>query len=844
MADALAGLDSSGGRVVLVRGEAGIGKSAFINRFLSDSHELAHTLTGACDDLLTPQPFGPLWDIARKETFLSQLLTADNPRAVMEGILGLLSRSLRPTILVLEDTQWADEATLDLIKFLGRRIVRANGLLMLTYRDVAVDASHPLRHVLGELPPQSLLRVQLKRLTRTSVEAMIEEKPFDIDQVLALTGGNPLFVSEILASGTDGVPLSVSDSVLARAAKLSPGARRILDLVSVVPGEVERSIVDQIVESREEQLAECSRQGLLRIEGEMLSFPHDLQRRAIESSLAKPVRRELNRLILDALGDSSDAARLVHHAREANDIDAIVEFAPRAARIAMGVGSTSEAVSHFRALRPHLERIEPHERAAILADWAREEEYLDNPDSIDLFDRAISLYRSVGDVANLARTLTLAGTANSSHARPTNALAYSQEAVTILEQLGPSKDLAEALSGLAFLEFFYTDSDEAVLPLVNRALAVAEEINDLESRTNALNVQAHLVYSRGDIGGMTLMEESLRSAENSGDHWGEVRALSNMAGMYGDVRDIARATDFARRARDTAARYEIRSLEMESRAMYCEFLLWKGDWAAAEDAAAEALGSNTHRQQTALRVLGTISARRGRKESRTTILQMWSLVEEGEGATIVDTAATALAEYLWLSAEEDPELVKRLSAVLSDGIRLGVPWPSGAFAFWMWKLGLLDAAPEGTADFYGWIINGEYSKSVEFWRERGIPYEEGLALMHGDEGERTEALRIFEDLGAAAIARKVRRSLMDDGVKIPRGRSRASRDHVAGLTERQAEVLALVANGLTNTEIADELFVSYRTVENHVSAILMKLDAPNREAAVDTARSLGLVAET
>jgi DNA-binding CsgD family transcriptional regulator len=670
---------------------------------------------------------------------------------------------------------------------------------------------------------------------------MIDDGSFDIDEVLALTGGNPLFVTEILASGTDAVPLSVRDAVLARVLKISPDARRVLELVSVVPGEVEMSLIDEILQPTGEQLAESVRQGLLRVDHDMLSFPHDLQRRAVESSLTSSVRGSLNQQILESLDKSADPARLIHHAREANDIDAIVEHAPRAARAAVAIGSTREAVSNFSMLEPYLDRMAPEEQAAILADWAMEEYYLDNPDSVGLFDRAIAIHRSIGHKKQLARTLTAAGRVNGTHARPAEARAYSTEAIEILERFGPSPDLARSLSFRAFLEFFYTDSDEAVLPLVDRAMSVAKEVGDDESVTNVLNVKAHLIYSRGDMAGMALMEESLHRAEHAGDHWGEVRALSNMAGMYGDVRDVARATDFAQRARDTAARYEIRSVEVDGQAMYSEFLLWKGDWAAAEDAASDVLGSSTHVELVATRVLGTIQARRGRNEARGAILAMWSLVKPGEGATVVDTAAAALAEYLWLSGENNPALVARLEEVLADGKALGTPWPSGAFAFWMWKLGLLDTVPEGTADFYGWIIKGEYKRSAQFWRERGIPYEEGLALMHGDDAEQIQAIRIFEELGAFAIARRVRRALMDRGVKVPRGKSQTTREHGAGLTARQAEVLELLALGLTNTEIADELFVSYRTVENHVAAVLMKLDMPTREAAVESARDQGVL---
>ena len=841
IAELLDGIGSSGGCVMLVRGEAGIGKSTLINRVLADSQDTAYTLLGACDDLLTPQPFGPIWDIAREEASLTQPLANGDRRAAMEAVLDLLMRSLRPTVLVLEDTQWADEATLDLIKFLGRRIARTNGLLILTYRDVEVDSEHPLRQVIGDLPPGNLIRMPLRQLSAQAIASMVEGDSFDIDEILALTGGNPLFVTEVLASGTDAVPLSVTDAVLARARKLTPEARQVLDLVSVVPGDIERWLVDEIVSPTENQLAEGVRQGLLRRNADTLTFPNDLQRRAVESSLSDTERQRLNQLILELLRESSEPARLVHHATEARDIEALVEFAPLAARAAMAIGSTTEAVAHFRTLEPYFDRIELPERAAALNDWAIQEYYSDNADAVDLFDRAIGCYRLAKDDRGLARALSFAGRANAVHARPAEAMLYAREAITILEPYGPSSDLARAISHMAFLEFFYTDRDEAVLPLVDRALSIAEEVGDPETITNTLNVKAHLVFSRGDPTGMTLMEESLSRAQDAGDHWGEVRALSNMAGMYGDVRDMPRALDFVQRARDTAARYEIRSVETASLAVYCEFLLWKGDWTAAEDAAGDALRTSAHNEQTALRVLGTIQARRGRNEARAAILAMWSLVQPGEGATVVDTAAAGVAEYLWLSGENDAELTERLLEVLADGIALGTPWPSGAFAFWMWKLGLLDEAPEGSADFYGWIIKGEYEKSAEFWRERGIPYEEGLALMHGDEAEQIEAIRIFEDLGAFATANKVRKALADKGVRIPRGRSHVTRDHAAGLTARQAEVLGLLARGLTNTEIADELFVSQRTVENHVSAVLMKLDVSNRHAAVEAARSEGIL---
>jgi DNA-binding NarL/FixJ family response regulator len=157
----------------------------------------------------------------------------------------------------------------------------------------------------------------------------------------------------------------------------------------------------------------------------------------------------------------------------------------------------------------------------------------------------------------------------------------------------------------------------------------------------------------------------------------------------------------------------------------------------------------------------------------------------------------------------------------------------------MWKLGLVDAVPPGTAEFYGWIIDGDRVRAVNFWRERSIPYETALALMDGDETDQVEAVRMLESLGATAAASRLRRVLLDSGLKLPRGRAAATKRNVVGLTARQAEVLELLLEGLTNTQIADRLFVSRRTVENHVAGILMKFDVSTREAAAAAATAAG-----
>jgi DNA-binding NarL/FixJ family response regulator len=132
--------------------------------------------------------------------------------------------------------------------------------------------------------------------------------------------------------------------------------------------------------------------------------------------------------------------------------------------------------------------------------------------------------------------------------------------------------------------------------------------------------------------------------------------------------------------------------------------------------------------------------------------------------------------------------------------------------------------------------------AAAMWAVVGCPYERAIALTHGDEAAQLESLDVLEGLGASAVAAKVRMDLRAEGVTVPRGKGRATRANAAGLTSRQAEVLSLLAEGLSNPGIADRLFLSPRTVENHVAAVISKLDVSTRDEAVAVAKSQGLLA--
>lgn len=842
LAGLVSDLDRHGGRVVLVRGEAGIGKSTLITTFLDQIEDAAHVLVGGCDDLLTAQPLGPIWDVARSEPSVASQLQAGDRVGVREALLDLCSRGLRPTVLVIEDTQWADDATLDVVKFLGRRAARLNSVLILTYRDGEVDDDHPLRRVLGELPTELLVRLTLEPLSEHAVTTMVEGQGLDARRVLALTGGNPLFVTEVMHAGVDSVPATVRDVVLARTAKLSDEARQVLALVSVIPGGVDLGLIEPIVGSNRDAIDECVRRRLLEVTDNSVSYRHELQRRAIESSLSTLEVRSLNQQVLSALEATGDLTRLVHHAREAGDVDAILRFGPAAARAAMQIESHAEALAHFRTVGPHIHRLSPGEQADVMGDWSRVAFFLDDPEATVLLAQAIDLRRKAGDDLELARLLVFAVRVREITGRPDLADASATEAIEILRRRPPSRRLASALNQMAWLQLMQGKDHEAALDSADEAIGVAELVGDELNMVRSLIVKGAIGHTASERTNVSFLEEGYTRAVAAGHRLEEVYALVNLAGLAADGRQVERAADLAQRARAAAGRYELRYLEMQAAAMYAEILLWKGAWDRAENVATEVLGSNPHAELIAWRVLASLQTRRGSPSVATTLHHMWELATASESLQNMDPAAGVMAEYLWLTADNEADILTELSAVLDRATRIGFLWPSGAFAFWMWKLGRLPTVPGDLSDFYRWIIEGEWERAAQFWEDAGVPYERGLALMHGPVEAQLDALRIFEDLGSDAMAARLRQQLSSLGVRVPRGSGRATRSHGAGLTGRQAEVLELLAAGMTNSEIADRLFLSPRTVENHVSAVLMKLEVASRSDAVRTAVERGLLA--
>jgi len=394
---------SGKGRFVFVSGEAGIGKTSLVEQFIEAHKEQARVLWGACDALFTPRPLGPLYDISHQtQSNLLALLEEEAPRtSIFSAVLDELGNSRGPSITVIEDVHWADEATLDLLKFLGRRINRINSMLVVTYRDDEIGADHPLRVILGDLSHRSVVRLRLPPLSEAAVERLAADAGRRIEELYAVTGGNPFFVTEALASKESGVPVTVRDAVLSRAVRLSPSSRAVLELVSVVPARTEMWLLDATVSPDTVALEECVSVGMLRYEGVAITFRHELARRAVEDSIALPRRQSLHHLVLKALldrGPEALLARIVHHASQGGDGAVVLKYAPLAARQAAALNAHRESAAYYQIALRYADRVAPEERAGLLECRSYESYLTDQMEEAWKARRqALDIWRQLGD---------------------------------------------------------------------------------------------------------------------------------------------------------------------------------------------------------------------------------------------------------------------------------------------------------------------------------------------------------------------------------------------------------------------------------------------------------------
>jgi DNA-binding CsgD family transcriptional regulator len=820
------------GSLVLVTGEAGVGKTALVEEFAK--HLDTRVLWGLCDDLMTPRPLGPFRDM------FAHLDSRIDPETFLDTVLEGMNGGREPTVAVVEDAHWADQATLDTIRFVGRRIGRMRALLVVTYRADEVPVGHPLRVALGAVPSADIRRVRLAALSEDAVATLARNSGVDAARLYALTGGNPFYVTESLADPSSSVPLSVQDAVVARVGRLGDLARSCAELVSAVPGAAESWLLDACGVAS--GLDEAVRRGVLRLGPGVVTFSHELVRRAVEQRLSEAARENINGRILDALAvREADPARMTHHAVRAKRVEAVVQYAPRAAQRAAAVGADLEAFEHYMLALDHAEASWAEELMELLEAAARtgylaarfDEAYLPAA-------RAVELCRSSGDPVRMGRLLCLLSEIEWSRGRGVGAHLAVDEAVAALEgQPTGTEQLVTAYSMKAKLTMLDI-RPEVAIAWGEKAIAVAERHGSEPPADLLVTIgSARLQRSADDA---AILADALRIALERRDHRSASRAYINLADeltfhmRYDDARPyIEDGLAFLERHDQLAAIHHLKAVR-------ARWHLDQGRWYEAERDAAHAAGLDNTSRALAMLAVGLSRTRRGDSSAAATLEHVARCADASAEAQLLVPVALARAELAWLAGDHAgvmAALKPRLDTILDSGMSRWL----GEAALWQHRVGQFGTTPDGAAGPNALLIAGRHRQAAACWAELGLPYHEADALAEAREPEvLLEALAKLDRLGAAPRAAMVRRRLTELGVgSVPRGPHEATRASPAGLTRRQTEVLRLLADSLTYRAISDRLHISIKTVDHHVSAIRTKLGVGSRQEAVDAARRIGIL---
>ena len=830
------------GRLVLVSGEAGIGKTALVETFEQSAG--LRTLRGACDGLFTPRALGPLFDVAAQAG--GALLEACRAKRPREDLFAALITTLgdEPTLMVLEDLHWADEATLDLLNHVGRRAKDLPVLILVTYRDDGLSSKDPLRLVLGALGSQPITRrIDLSPLSHAAVDELAGAAKVSGPELFRLTGGNPFFVTEVLRGGLTAIPPSARDAVLARVVGLSDRTRRTAEAAALLGDRIDPDLLSAVYEARADDFDELVRSGLVVSGPTGLQFRHELTRLAIAAEIPSHRVVAVHAAALKALVDrDADEARLAYHAEGAGDAQAVQWFAPRAAERAAQLGSHREAAAQLERALAFTDGLGSKEVAELWTKLSVESGLIDRWErSMEAIDTAIALLRGLGDPLRLGDALRLRSTSLWRLCLQRDAVESIREAVELLEPQGRTPELVRALERQTVFE----NDLSARLEGIRQAEALARTFDLPEVISDLLNSKACTLASRGEPW-EDAMRESLELARTSRSQSQAGRAYANYQALIGEERRWEEFDAITAEGMAYCEEHDITTSTYCLRAGGAEALLRRGRW---DDAVALAqplvdLKASPVNIVGPLTVVGLVRARRDEPDSMQALDEAAELAEQTGDLEwrVITQIPKAEAHVL---AGDLAAARRDLESCLEPGLSEVTPTTVGTLLIWARRAGL--TAP----DLPGMVFQapvtlalaGRHEESAAAWDEYAMPYEAAWALLDSGDIDRVrEALTRFDQMGVPAAARLARAELRRLGAtSIPTGSRAATLANPAGLTQREQEVLALVADSLTDEQIATRLVISVRTVNHHVSAILSKLDVTSREAAAAEARTRGLL---
>lgn len=833
------------GSLVAVLGEAGIGKSSLIRAFLEEAGSEARVLRGFCDDLGIAEPLSVLRDIARDaEIDLPMDLTAPGVRTrTFSEVFEKLTVSDGPTVVFVEDVHWADDATVDFLRYLSRRVAGTSIMVILTARTDEARGRNIVRRIIGDGAAGDTKRMQVKPLSQAIVSLLAMEAGRDPVELNDVTAGNAFFVTELLNNRGGTHSATVQEAVMARVERLNEEAQEALKAVAVFPRQATSSQVSEILDFDPAPcLDACVDLGLLVLDGSAFKFRHVLARQAVLSEMRTSRRIELNSRLFDLLENEghASASRLLYHAREAQIDDAVQRLAVTAANEAAKLGARREAAEYYRVAV----LAEGIEAAAGLLEEAAYACHLVGQDSeaIEFQTRANEIYLAEKDQIRIGDGLRRRSRFYWSNGAFVPARVDARDAVEHLSRIrGP--ELAMAHSNLAQVFMLNREYNQVRKP-AEAAIEIAEELHDREILCHALNNLAAAVMFTDTDRARQEMARSLELAFEIGHADHAARAFVNATYMEMYLCQFDAAKSHATRGIDYCREEELDGYRVYLTGALALVELGLGEFDSAWEHAQTALRYcdsfeiGLYRHPASVATI-KYQVRKGIPLDQAEIAYLDTFRSNETELQRLIPYAECMAEHAWMTGEGVDDATELLIT--------SIDWANLQEVVQTAHVWLKRLKPEhnpedcsGFLDCYRRELEGDHDGASDAWNSRVAPYEQALSLAQGPEANRKRAADIFDQLDAEAASRRVRATLTRSGAKRSSQPRASTLNNPAGLTKRQIQVLICLEEGLSNADIADKLFISPKTVDHHVSAILTKLGVRTRAAAVVKARSFDL----
>ena len=840
------------GHCVFISGEAGIGKTALVKAFCKKQSGECSIYQGACDALFTPRPLAPLYDIlwqVNKERWPTSPSNEERS-ALFADFFQELSAKKEKLLIVFEDIHWADEGTLDFIRFFARRIYQLPCLFILTYRDNEIHSMHPLRNVLGQLPPDSFTKLVVTPLSKQAVVEMATHKGYSGEDVYSISGGNPFYVNEILASYSPGVPDNIKDSILSVYERQKEGTKNAWQIWSIMPEGLEVDRVAKIKSALGKAIDHCFAISVIIVQNGKVVFKHELYRRTIEESLTPFKRMELNKmmleLFLDSFEEKGEIERILHYAKNANEKKLVVKYAPEAAQKAALIGAHMEASKLYLMAIEYFEGNDTKQLTSFYKAYAYEC-YLSNQiqEAINFTEKVLNNSGENSEIEKTGDSLRFLSRLWWFNGNRMNAEKFAGQAIEFLKDQPATITKAMAFSNMSQLKML---SDEPAECMVwgEKAIAMAKELDNEEGLCHALNNvgSAQMFILSSEQKGIAMLQQSLEIALRNCYYEHAARAYTNLASGLVKIKNYA----FAKKIFDDGIHY-CEEGDLNSWSFY--MLSWKarlnletGDWEEAYSIADNLLKNENQPaiiKITALIVVAKIIMRKGDKDVLALLLEAKTRSFKTMELQRVIPSMAALLEYEWLTGKTiiDQDDIEQTAVLMQQ---TGIDLEKNEFAFWMKKAGRHFVSGNEIGEAYDTSSAAKALIAASFWEKTGCLYEQALVLFEGKEDDKRKALKIIQDLDANAVYEKMKQEMRNSGIKnIPRGIRKSTRSNAAFLTYREMDVLRLLKEDMQNKEIAAQLYISVKTVDHHISNILFKLNASSRSKAVSVAIGAGIL---